>query len=58
LTVSPRSSAATAASSRVGPAALADGVHRLWWKRVSNFWLLVYHYDRDDHGCDDLFSVR
>ena len=36
-------------------AALADGVHRLWWKRVSNFWHLVYHYDRDDHSCDDLF---
>src|SRR6266568_3118355 len=35
-------------------AALADGVHRLWWTRVSNFWHLVYHYDRDDHGCDDL----
>ncbi len=39
----------------IDSAALADGVHRLWWKRMSNFWHLVYHYDRDDHGCDDLF---
>jgi homoserine kinase type II len=37
------------------PTGRADGVLRLWWKRMSNFWHLVYHYDRDDHGCDDLF---
>jgi homoserine kinase type II len=37
------------------PADLDDGFHRLWWKRMSDFWHLVYHYDRDDHGCDDLF---
>ncbi len=34
---------------------LADGVHRLWWKRMSDFWHLDYQYDRGDHGCDDLF---
>jgi homoserine kinase type II len=34
---------------------LDDGFHRLWWKRMSDFWHLVYHYDRNDHGCDDLF---
>lgn len=34
---------------------LADGVHRLWWKRLTDFWHLDYHYDRYDHGCDDLF---
>lgn len=34
---------------------LADGVHRLWWKRVSDFWHLVFHYDRHDHSCDDLY---
>jgi homoserine kinase type II len=34
---------------------LADGVHRLWWKRLTDFWHLDYHYDRDDHSCDDLF---
>jgi hypothetical protein len=35
--------------------ALADGVHRMWWKRMPNYWHLVCHCDRDDHGCDDLF---
>lgn len=35
--------------------ALADGVHRHWWKRLSDFWHLVFHYDRDNYGCDDLF---
>lgn len=40
---------------QIAPPDLADGFHRLWWKRMSNFWHLVYHYDRDDYGCDDLF---
>ncbi|MEJ3742785.1 hypothetical protein WEI85_05805 [Actinomycetes bacterium KLBMP 9797] len=22
---------------------------------MSDFWHLVHHYDRGDHGCDDLF---
>ncbi|MEO3842769.1 phosphotransferase [Streptomyces sp. B22F1] len=34
---------------------LADGVHRLWWKRLTDFWQLSFHYKRGDHGCDDLF---
>ncbi|WP_406209203.1 homoserine kinase [Kitasatospora sp. NBC_01560] len=36
-------------------AALADAVERLWWKRMSDYWQLVFHYDRDDHSCDHLF---
>jgi len=39
----------------IDDAALADGVHRLWWKRMSDFWHLDFHYDRGDGGCDDLF---
>ncbi|MFD4906663.1 phosphotransferase [Kitasatospora purpeofusca] len=35
--------------------ALADAVERLWWKRMSDYWQLVFHYDRDDHSCDHLF---
>ncbi|MFC5662946.1 phosphotransferase [Kitasatospora misakiensis] len=35
--------------------ALADAVDRLWWKRMSEYWQLVFHYDRDDHSCDHLF---
>ncbi|MET9934484.1 MULTISPECIES: phosphotransferase [unclassified Streptomyces] len=37
------------------PAALLDAARRLWWKRMTNFWQLEFHYDRDDHSCDDLF---
>ncbi|GAA2790012.1 phosphotransferase [Kitasatospora sp. CM 4170] len=35
--------------------ALADAVERLWWKRMSDYWQLVFHYDRADHSCDHLF---
>lgn len=36
--------------------ALADAVDRLWWKRMSDYWHLVFHYDRNDHSCDHLFG--
>ncbi|WP_449345353.1 phosphotransferase, partial [Streptomyces narbonensis] len=36
-------------------AALVDGARRLWWKRMTDFWQLEFHYDRDDRSCDDLF---
>jgi aminoglycoside phosphotransferase (APT) family kinase protein len=36
-------------------AALVDGARRLWWKRMTDFWQLEFHYDRHDHSCDDLF---
>lgn len=35
--------------------ALADAAERLWWKRMSDYWHLDFHYDRDDHSCDHLF---
>ncbi|WP_328763164.1 MULTISPECIES: phosphotransferase [unclassified Streptomyces] len=38
-------------------AALADGTRRLWWKRMTDFWQLEFHYDRQDHSCDDLFTA-
>lgn len=38
-------------------AALADGARRLWWKRMTDFWQLEFHYDRHDHSCDDLFTA-
>ncbi|WP_328899995.1 phosphotransferase [Streptomyces sp. NBC_00441] len=37
------------------PAALIDAARRLWWKRMTDFWQLEFHYDRDDRSCDDLF---
>ncbi|MCG7523368.1 phosphotransferase [Streptomyces sp. OfavH-34-F] len=37
------------------PAALLDAARRLWWKRMTDFWQLEFHYDRGDRSCDDLF---
>jgi homoserine kinase type II len=33
---------------------LADAVHRLWWKRMSDYWIFEFHYDRGDRGPDAL----
>src|SRR5262249_40685210 len=35
---------------------LADAVERLWWKRMSDFWIFEFHYDRGDHGPDSLMA--
>lgn len=35
---------------------LADAVERLWWKRMTDFWQLQWHYDKDDHGPDHLWA--
>ncbi|WP_053680583.1 phosphotransferase [Streptomyces sp. WM4235] len=37
--------------------ALVDGVRRLWWKRMTDFWQLEFHYDRGDFSCDGLFTA-
>ncbi|MFG2227667.1 phosphotransferase [Streptomyces sp. NPDC048644] len=37
--------------------ALSDGARRLWWKHMTDFWQLEFHYDRNDHSCDDLFTA-
>ncbi|MFG5723911.1 phosphotransferase [Streptomyces murinus] len=37
------------------PADLGDAARRLWWKRMTDFWQLEFHYDRGDHSCDELF---
>lgn len=39
----------------ISATALADAVERLWWKRMSDYWQLVFHYDRNDPSCDHLF---
>jgi homoserine kinase type II len=31
-------------------AELADAVERLWWKRMTDYWVFEFHYERDDHG--------
>ncbi|MGP4029679.1 phosphotransferase [Actinomadura sp. 3N407] len=35
---------------------LADAVERLWWKRLSDYWIFEFHYDRSDHGPDGLME--
>lgn len=35
---------------------LADAVDRLWWKRMTDYWPLHWHYDKDDHGPDVLWT--
>ncbi|TQF03173.1 phosphotransferase [Kitasatospora acidiphila] len=42
----------------ISPAELEDAVSRLWWKRMTDPWVLVFHYDRSDHSCDDLFAPQ
>lgn len=34
---------------------LADAVRRLWWKRMTDFWQLGFHYGRGDDDFDGLF---
>lgn len=41
----------------LGALALADGVRRLWWKRMTDFWQLEFHYDRGDFSFDELFAA-
>jgi homoserine kinase type II len=42
----------------IDSAALNDALHRLWWKRLTDFWQLVFHYDRADTSCDHLFAIN
>ncbi|MEU8269879.1 phosphotransferase [Sphaerisporangium sp. NPDC049002] len=35
---------------------LVDAVERLWWKRLTDFWQLQWHYDKGDHGPDRLWE--
>jgi homoserine kinase type II len=35
---------------------LGDAVERLWWKRLTDFWPLQWHYDKGDFGCDELWE--
>ncbi|MFD3941009.1 phosphotransferase [Streptomyces sp. NPDC058611] len=34
---------------------LADGLTRLWWKRMTDFWQLEFHLDRPADGFDAMF---
>jgi homoserine kinase type II len=41
---------------RLPGADLADAVERLWWKRMSDYWIFEFHYDRSDYGPDGLME--
>ncbi|MGW5634286.1 phosphotransferase [Streptomyces sp. NPDC003832] len=40
-----------------GPAELAAAVHRVWWERLNDFWMLRWHYERGDPRADPQFPA-
>ncbi|MGW1895216.1 phosphotransferase [Streptomyces sp. NPDC002004] len=40
-----------------GAAELAAAVHRVWWERLNDFWMLRWHYERDDRRADPQFPA-
>ncbi|MEV6793707.1 phosphotransferase [Streptomyces sp. NPDC051320] len=39
------------------PAELAAAVHRVWWERLNDFWVLRWRYRLDDRRADALFPA-
>ena len=39
------------------PEEVAAGVHRVWWERLNDFWMLRWHYQRRDRRADPLFPA-
>jgi len=39
------------------PEQLAAGVHRVWWERLNDFWMLRWRYQRRDLRADPLFPA-
>ena len=38
-------------------AEVAAGVHRVWWERLNDFWMLRWRYQRRDRRADPLFPA-
>ncbi|WP_194905092.1 phosphotransferase enzyme family protein [Catenulispora rubra] len=36
---------------------LTDSVRRVWWERLTDFWILTWHYQHADHRADSLFPA-
>ncbi len=36
---------------------LPDAVHRLWWERLTDFWMLTWRYERHDTRTDEQFPA-
>lgn len=41
----------------VTPAEMAAAVHRVWWERLNDFWMLDWRYERLDRRSDPLFPA-
>jgi Ser/Thr protein kinase RdoA (MazF antagonist) len=41
----------------IGPEEIAAGVHRVWWERLNDFWMLRWRYQRRDERADPLFPA-
>ncbi|MFD9321752.1 phosphotransferase [Streptomyces sp. NPDC060053] len=39
------------------PLELAAAVHRVWWERLNDFWMLRWHYERGDTRADSQFPA-
>ncbi|WP_405877464.1 MULTISPECIES: phosphotransferase [unclassified Streptomyces] len=39
------------------PSQLATAVHRVWWERLNDFWMLRWHYERGDTRADPQFPA-
>ncbi|MFE2585240.1 phosphotransferase [Streptomyces sp. NPDC059378] len=44
-------------SAGVTPSELAAAVHRVWWERLNDFWMLRWHYERGDTRADPQFPA-
>jgi len=39
------------------PSELSAAVHRVWWERLNDFWMLRWHYERGDTRADPQFPA-
>ncbi|WLW53644.1 phosphotransferase [Streptomyces sp. YU58] len=39
------------------PSQLTAAVHRVWWERLNDFWMLRWHYERGDTRADSQFPA-
>ncbi|MDX2943143.1 MULTISPECIES: phosphotransferase [Streptomyces] len=44
-------------SAGAAPAELAAAVHRVWWERLNDFWMLRWRYERGDTRADPQFPA-
>ncbi|WP_377270400.1 phosphotransferase [Peterkaempfera sp. SMS 1(5)a] len=52
-----RFSQAYRAAGAAGAEEMAAAVHRVWWERLNDFWMLQWRYQRGDHRADPLFPA-